>query len=69
MLAVHNFHVYMGAHVEMFSDHEPLQCMAKMANHNTRLLRWVLKLANYDIEVRHIKGSDNIMADFREHHG
>ena len=48
----------------VFSDHKPSQYIAKIANHNIRLLIWALELANYDVEVRHIKGSENTMADF-----
>ena len=48
----------------MFSDHEPLHYIHKMAKHNVRLMCWALELAAYDLEVRHIKGIENKMADF-----
>jgi len=34
-----------------------------MKSKNQRLLRWSLTLAEFDIEVKHIKGRDNVVAD------
>ena len=63
MVIVRNLHVNMGAHVVVFSDHESFQNIAKMVNHNTRLLRWALELTNYDIKVQRIKGSEITIDD------
>ena len=64
ILAVRNFHIYLSGYVAVFSDHEPLHYIQKMATLNVRLLRWALKLAAQDLEIRHIKGIENKMADF-----
>ena len=37
----------------MFSDHEFLYYIHKMAEHNTRLIHYTLKLATYDLKVHH----------------
>ena len=64
ILSFRNFHIYLSGHVVVFSDHEPLHYIHKMAKHNVRLMRWALELAAYNLEVRHIKGIENKMADF-----
>ena len=47
----------------VFTDHNPLTFIHqnKMSNH--RILRWALLLQSYHLEVRHIRGVDNLIAD------
>ena len=47
----------------VFSDHNPLIFIHKMKNKNQRLLRWSLLLQEYNLDIRHIKGKDNIISD------
>ena len=47
----------------VFSDHNPLVFLHKLKNKNQRLLRWSLMLQAYNLEIRHIKGKDNLIAD------
>ena len=66
LLALQHFDVYLGttvAPVEVFTDHNPLVFIEKMKNKNQRLLRWSLAFQEYNLQIRHIKGRDNIMAD------
>ena len=35
----------------------------KLKNKNQRLLRWSLMLQEHDLDIRHIKGKDNVIAD------
>ena len=35
----------------------------KMKNKNQRLLRWSLLLQEYNLDIRHIRGKDNIIPD------
>ena len=66
ILALQHFDVYVTASpspIMVFSDHNPLVFIHKMKNNNQRLLRWSLMLQEYNIEIRHIKGKDNIIAD------
>ena len=66
ILALHHFEVYItSSHqtVVVYCDHNPLVFIHKMSNKNQRLLRWSLILQKYDLDIRHIKGKDNIVAD------
>ena len=46
-----------------FSDRNPLIFIDKVRCKNQRLLRWSLMLQEFNIEIRHIRGKDNIIAD------
>ena len=66
VLALQYFEVYVSsscAPVIVFSDHNPLVFLHKLKNKNQRLLRWSLMLQEYNLEIRHIKGKDNLIAD------
>ena len=47
----------------VFSDHNPLSFLHKLKNKNQRLLRWSLLLQEFNLDIRHIKGKDNIIPD------
>ncbi|XP_070411056.1 uncharacterized protein si:ch1073-291c23.2 isoform X2 [Nothobranchius furzeri] len=63
--SLQHFHVYVCSHFTtvVFSDHNPLTFLHRMFNSNQRLMRWALLLQEFNIEVRHKKGTDNLMAD------
>jgi len=64
VLAVRLFSVYFGTQpVKVFTDHSPLQFIQRMANHNQKLLRWSLELQQYNLEICHRAGRDNLMPD------
>ena len=66
ILALQHFEVYVTSSslpITVFSDHNPLVFLHKMKNKNQRLLRWSLMLQEYDLEIQHIKGKDNLIAD------
>ena len=66
LLSLQHFDVYLRptiAPVQVYTDHNPLVFINKMKNHNQRLLRWSLALQEYDLEIRHVKGRDNVIAD------
>ena len=44
-------------------DHNPLAFLHRMKNHNQRLMRWAIELQDYNLDVVHIKGSHNVIAD------
>ena len=65
ILAVQHFEVYLTSSslpIVVHSDHNPLTLINKMKN-NQRLMRWCLMLQEYNIDITHIKGKDNIIAD------
>ncbi|CAF1141832.1 unnamed protein product, partial [Brachionus calyciflorus] len=45
------------------TDHHSLQWLMK-AKAPLRLVRWALKLSEYDFEIRYRKGKDNVVADY-----
>ena len=66
ILALQHFEVYISSApspVVVFSDHNPLTFIGRMKNKNQRLLRWSLFLQEYNLDIRHIKGKDNLIAD------
>ena len=66
ILALQHFEVYLASSVTpivIFSDHNPLTFIHKMKNKNQRLLRWSLMLQEHNLDIRHIKGKDNIIPD------
>ena len=66
ILALQHFEVYLASSVApivIFTDHNPLTFIHKMKNKNQRLLRWSLMLQEHNLDIRHIKGKDNIIPD------
>ena len=64
ILALQHFEVYLASSVApivIFTDHNPLTFIHKMKNKNQRLLRWSLMLQEHNLDIRHIKGKDNII--------
>lgn len=49
--------------VTVFTDHNPITFISRMKGKNQRLLRWSLTLAEYNLDIRHIRGRDNVIAD------
>ena len=66
ILALQHFDVYVGSTsqpVVVLSNHNPLIFLSRMKNPNQCLMRWSLFLQAYNLEIQHICGKDNIMAD------
>lgn len=66
LLSVKFFDIYLSSSafpVQVFTDHNPLTFINRMKAENQRLLRWSLTLQDYNIQVNHVKGSDNVVAD------
>ena len=66
ILAIQQFEVYLTSStspIVVFSDHNPLSFLHKLKNKNQRLLRWSLLLQKFNLDIRHIKGKDNIIPD------
>ncbi|XP_053294792.1 uncharacterized protein LOC128455141 [Pleuronectes platessa] len=64
--ALQHFDVYVGSGLSpltVFTDHNPLTFLKSLQNPNQRLMRWALFLQPYNLDIRHIKGTDNVMAD------
>ncbi|KAL2077768.1 hypothetical protein ACEWY4_027272 [Coilia grayii] len=64
--ALRHFEVYVESGVQpliVYSDHNPLTFLHTLQNPNQRLMRWALFLQPYHLDIRHIRGVDNVVAD------
>ena len=53
----------LGRHFKVISDHRPLQYLFNNENCSNKLARWRMQLQEFDFEVIHCKGKDNLAAD------
>ena len=61
-----HFEVYLGASsspVVVYTDHNPIVFLTQMYNHNQRLMRWALLAQWYNLEIKHKKGTDYVVAE------
>ncbi|KAK4314095.1 hypothetical protein Pmani_014584 [Petrolisthes manimaculis] len=64
LMSLEHFKVYVGqSPVTVYTDHNPLVFLERMKLNNQRLLRWSITLQLYNLVIRHIKGTDNLIAD------
>ena len=65
VLALEHFDVYLGLttfKIKVYTYHNPLTFLKTMKNKNQRLVRWSLALQEYNLEIQHIPGSENVDA-------
>ncbi|XP_030835976.1 uncharacterized protein LOC115921856 [Strongylocentrotus purpuratus] len=66
ILALEHFDVYVSGSqhpVRVLTDHNPLTFLNRMKNKNQRLTRWSLLLQEYNLDILHVPGKDNVIAD------
>lgn len=64
LLAFDRFHIYLDHKpFELYTDNSALTYCLSGSKHTGRLARWALKLSAYKYVVRHIRGTDNVVAD------
>ncbi len=63
--ALQHFDVYvsLGQPIVVYTDHNPLTFLNSFHCPNQRLIRWSLFLQAYTLDIRHIRGSENSVAD------
>lgn len=63
--AIAKFHIFLyGTSFVVQTDHQPLRYLSQAKHLNSRILRWSLALQEYTFRVEHIKGSENVGADY-----
>ena len=53
----------LGSHVIIHTDHAAIKYLMAKKEAKPRLIRWVLLLQEFDLEIKDMKGYDNVIAD------
>jgi hypothetical protein len=62
--ALQKFRIYVyGRKIKLYTDNQALTFLNRCAITSNRVTRWMLAIQQYDVEISHIKGTKNVLAD------
>ena len=57
-------HLLFGNKVIVLCDHNPLSFLSVTIPQSSKLIRWAIALTKFNLEIVHIEGKNNVVADF-----
>lgn len=64
LIALEHWRAYLsGTRIVVFTDHASLLWLTNIKDPQGRLARWVLRLAQFNVDFRYVKGADNVLPD------
>jgi hypothetical protein len=64
VFAIDKFKSYLGATMIIYTDHAALKYLHTKKDAKPRLIRWILLLQEFDLEIKHKKGVETFVADY-----
>ena len=65
VFAFDKFRAYLvGTKVTVYTNHATINYLISNKNAKPRLIRWILLLEEFDLEIKDIKGTENQVADY-----
>lgn len=65
MFACEKFRIFiLGYPLHVLTDHQALTFLSQSRMRNTRLTRWTIPLQEFDLHIKYISGSENVIDSF-----